>query len=227
MEYYPINLDIKNRKCLVVGGGAVGTRKVITLLKCGARVTVVSPELTDKLHKLATTGTIKWTSRPYTTSDLTDAFIVIGATDDNTLNQRIHLDAEKHHKLCNIADQPESCNFILPSIVSRGDLVITVSTNGKSPAYAKKLRQSLENRFGEENAVFLQLMGAIRERILSQNSLCKDHKPIFEKLVNSDILELIKDNNIRRINEQLAEILGNGYDFKTLLQAGDKIKPDN
>ena len=187
MKYYPVNLDIKKRKCLVVGGGQVGTRKVMTLLECGASVTVISPELTKTLKDLSDNGAIEWISRPYSTPDLIDAFLVIGATDDTALHRRIHEDAQTYEKLCNIADQPESCNFILPSVVNRGDLVMTVSTSGKSPAYAKKLRQSLESSFGEEHRIFLRLMGAVRKRILEQNNNTEDHSPIFEKLVNAGL----------------------------------------
>ena len=134
MRYYPVHLDIKNQNCLVVGGGGVGTRKVKTLLECGARVTVVSPDPSQQLAKLASEGSITLTQRIYRSADLDGMFLVIGATDDENLNQQISTDAEKSNILCNIADRPEVCNFILPSIVRRGDLVITISTSGKSPA---------------------------------------------------------------------------------------------
>lgn len=222
MQYYPIYLDIKNRNCLVVGGGSVGTRKVLTLLNCGGRVTVISPKLTEKLRTLAEKGKIHWISRPYSSSDMRDAFLVIGATDDEDLNRQLHLDAEKSNKLCNIADQPESCNFILPSIVNRGDLVVTISTSGKSPAYAKKLRKTLENDFGEEHAVFLKMMGAIRKKILSEDHEPEFHKPIFEKLVDSGIIELIRENNHSRINEILSEIVGEKFDFNALVNVNDE-----
>jgi precorrin-2 dehydrogenase/sirohydrochlorin ferrochelatase len=148
MRYYPVNLDILNRKCLVVGGGGVGTRKVITLLDCGAIVTVVSLDIGEKLLKLAGNGLIAWEKRSYLTSDLDGIFLVIGATNNEKLNRQISADAEKINLLCNIADRPDVCNFILPSIVNRGDLVIAISTSGKSPAFAKKLRKELEKQFG-------------------------------------------------------------------------------
>ncbi|MGI9569394.1 MAG: precorrin-2 dehydrogenase/sirohydrochlorin ferrochelatase family protein, partial [Desulfobulbia bacterium] len=148
MKYYPIHLDIKNRKCLIVGGGAVGTRKVNTLLKCGAHITVVSPDPTPQLTRLASEKSVTLKMRAYRSDDLTGMFLVIGATDDEALNRQISEDAERSHILCNIADRPEICNFILPSIVRRGNLVITISTSGKSPALAKHLRQELETQFG-------------------------------------------------------------------------------
>ena len=131
MRYYPVNLDIKNRQCLVVGGGSVGTRKVITLLECGAIVRVVSPDLTDKLYELSEKKIINLQKRPYKSSDLDGMFLVIGATDDEELNWKINADAERQNKLCNIADRPEVCNFILPAIVQKDDLIIAISTSGQ------------------------------------------------------------------------------------------------
>ena len=218
MRYYPVNLDIKNRKCLVVGGGSVGTRKVITLLDCGAIVTVISPDAAEKLLELAGNGSIRWEKRSYLASDLDGMFLVIGATDDEELNRQISADAEKLNMLCNIADRPEVCNFILPAIVNRGDLVISISTSGKSPAFAKKLRKQLEKQFGVEYAEFLRLMGAIREKLLSEKHEPEAHKHLFEQLIKSDLVEMIKNNRKEDINSLLFDILGHGYEFESLMK---------
>ena len=218
MRYYPVNLDILNRKCLVVGGGSVGTRKVITLLDCGAIVTVVSPVASEKLLELADNSVITLKKRPYQTSDLDGTFLVIGATDDEELNRQISADAEKLNMLCNIADRPEVCNFILPSIVNRGDLVISISTSGKSPAFAKKLRKELEKQFGEEYAEFLRLMGAIRKKLLRKKHQPEAHKHLFEQLISSGLIEMIKNNKKEDINSLLFEIFGKGYDFESLMK---------
>ena len=217
MRYYPIHLDIQNTNCLVVGGGSVGTRKVITLLNCGARVTVVSPDISEQLRKLAVSPALTLQQRPYQTGDLADMFLVIGATDDETLNRQISRDAQQRSTLCNIADRPEICNFILPSIVQREDLVITISTSGRSPALAKKLRKSLEARFGEEYGVLLRLMGAIRKKLLNQSHEPEAHKPLFERLINSDLTALIKEGKTAEINTLLFDILGDGYRFEELV----------
>jgi len=218
MKYYPVNLDIKNRACLVIGGGGVGTRKVKTLVDCGAVVTVVSPEVSGPLEKMAAAGLIALEKRAYHTSDLTGKFLVIGATDDEALNRRIHADAEDLNTLCNIADRPEICNFILPAIVHRGDLVLAVSTSGKSPAYAKKMRKDLEKQFGEEYEPFLCLMGAIRERLLKEEHAPEAHKPLFEKLINAGLLDLIKADRTGQIDALLREVLGKGYQYHKLLK---------
>ena len=218
MRYYPVNLDVLNRKCLVVGGGSVGTRKVITLLDCGAKVTLVSPDATKKLLELAGNGSITWEKRSYLVSDLDTMFLVIGATNDEELNRQISTDAEKINLLCNIADRPDVCNFILPSIVNRGDLVISISTSGKSPAFAKTLRKELEKQFGVEYAEFLRLMGAIRKKLLSEKREPETHKHIFERLISSDLVEMIKNNRKEDINSLLFDILGQGYEFESLMK---------
>ena len=218
MRYYPINLDIQNRDCLVVGGGGVGTRKVKTLLNCGAKVTVVSPEISEQLQMLAETALLTLKFRQYRTDDLDGMFLVIGATDDESLNRRISSDAEHRDKLCNIADRPEVCNFILPSIVQRDDLIITISTSGKSPAFAKKMRRTLESQFGKEYGEFLQLMGAIRKKLLSQAHEPEAHKPLFEQLINSELVDMIRDSKVDEINALLFRILGDGYRFEELMR---------
>ena len=217
MKYYPVHLDIKNRNCLVVGGGAVGTRKVNTLLTCGARVTVISPDPTQQLKELAAAGSINLKERLYRSADLKDMFLVIGATDDEKLNRQISRDAEQINILCNIADRPEACNFILPAIVQRGDLVITISTSGQSPALAKRLRRKLEAQFGEEYADFLRLMGAIRKKLLKQTPAPEVHKALFNQLIDGDLLELLRSGQKKELNLLLHRVLGDGYGVEELL----------
>lgn len=221
MKYYPIFLDVNNRSCLVVGGGSVGTRKALMLLRCGAEVTVVSPQATEKLQRLAETKSIFWKNRPYETKDIHDAFLVIGATDDDRLNRQIVQDAQQMRKLCNIVDNPESCNFIVPSVLEKGDLVIAVSTSGKSPAYAKEIKKRLDAHFGEEHAVFLKLMGAVRSRLLRESLPTVAHKPIFEKLIQAGLVDMIRRGEKMQIDHKLKEILGEGYDFNTLIQSDE------
>jgi len=217
MKYYPVNLDIRNRKCLVVGGGAVGTRKVMTLLDCGAKVTVVSIDVAEKLQKLADNDIIKLEKRPFQISDFDEMFLVMGATDNQEINREIHSEAERLGVLCNIADRPEDCNFILPAIVNRGDLIIAISTSGKSPAFAKKIRKDLEKEFGTEYSEFLKLMGEIRNKLLSEDHEPEAHKHLFEKLIQRNLVEMIKGRDIAAVNSLLFEILGEGYIFDELM----------
>ena len=142
--------------------------------------------------------------------------MVIGATDSQELNFNIHAEAERRGLLCNIADRPEVCNFILPSIVNRGDLIIAISTSGKSPAFAKRLRKHLEKEFGNEYAEFLNLMGAIRKKLLSQDHEPEAHKHLFEQLIERDLVQMIRNGDTDNINSLLHEILGEGYELESL-----------
>jgi precorrin-2 dehydrogenase/sirohydrochlorin ferrochelatase len=217
MRYYPLNLDIRNRSCLVVGGGTVGTRKVETLLECGALVTVVSPDTTPRLDSLADKEAVVLERRAYRSEDLEEKFLVIGATDDEALNRRISAEAHERLLLCNIADQPALCNFILPAIVDRGDLVITVSTSGKSPAFAKTLRKTLENQFGREYEPFLALMGKIREVLLAEAHEPEAHRHLFEQLIAAGLLDMLRENRMDDVRTLLKHVLGDRIDPDALL----------
>lgn len=197
----------------------MGTRKVMTLVECGAVVTVVSSDVAEELLELAEKKMIELKRRPYESSDIDGMFLVIGATDNEELNRQINKDAEHQNKLCNIADRPDACNFVLPSIVNRGNLVIAISTSGKSPAFAKKMRQDLEKEFGEEYDEFLQLMGAIRKKALSEKHEPEAHKHLFEQLINRGLVDMVRNHDEERINSLLLEIFGQGYRFEELMKA--------
>jgi len=218
LHYYPVCLDLRRRPCLVVGGGGVGTRKALGLLAGGARVTVVSPELSPELQALAPER-IEWRRRLYHSRDLEGMFLVFGATNDEVINRRIHTDALNENILCNISDRPEVCNFILPSVVRRGDLILAVSTSGKSPAFAKKLRIDLEKQFGEEYATFLQLMGVIRERLLSRRHEPEAHKHLFEKLIEDGLPEFLHRGDNTGADGLLRRVLGPEFQLESLLEA--------
>jgi len=217
MRYYPVSLDVKGRNCLVIGAGAVGTRKAATLLRCGARVTLVSPEATETRAGMLLSRELTWIRRPYRSADLEGMFLVIGATSDEELNRRIHRDAARRHILCNVADQPDECDFILPAVLNRGDLAIAISTSGKSPAFAKHLRLEMADRYGDEYAEFLQLMGAIREQLLSNDHEPEVHRPVFEALISRGLVDMVRKKDESGIDALLGEILGDEYQYKRLL----------
>jgi precorrin-2 dehydrogenase/sirohydrochlorin ferrochelatase len=191
MSYYPIFIHLEGKKVIVVGGGSVAERKTETLLECGAVVQVVSRDLTPTLKKYREEGTIGFLGHEFREDCLEEAFMVIAATDDPLLNHQVSEKAKERGLLVNAVDQPSDCNFILPSILRRGDLLIAVSTSGKSPALAKKVREALEERFGNEYESLLILMGRLREDILSQRLSQDENRRIFHELVNSPILEAI------------------------------------
>lgn len=168
MAYYPIFLNLEGKKCVVVGGGEVALRKVRALLGSGARVVVVSPTLNPDLAQLARVETISLISREYEPKDLTDAVIVVAATDIAEVNQNIAKKARKHGILVNVVDRPEESDFIMPSLVRRGDLILAASTSGASPALAKKIRMRLEQTFGEEYSPLLSLIKEVRQELKEQ-----------------------------------------------------------
>ena len=208
MKYYPINLNINNKNCLVVGAGRVGIRKVKTLLTCGAKVTVVSNEVCDEIKDLAKSGQIELFQKPYDSMDLEKKFLVICATNNEIVNEEVAKDAHKRNLLCNIADRPKLCNFILPAIVQQEDLVITISTSGKSPAFAKFLKDKLENEYGEEYGHFLNLMGKIRGKLLSEEHAPEEHKGLFEALIKGNLLGMIKDSKWNEVDDSMFKVLG-------------------
>jgi precorrin-2 dehydrogenase/sirohydrochlorin ferrochelatase len=218
VRYYPVNLDVGGRDCLVVGGGAVSERKVQTLLECGARVTVVALTATPVLDTLSAEGHIHLEFRGYRSSDLDGKFLVIGATDHEEVNKRISQDASSRSILCNIADRPEACTFVLPALVRRGDLLIAVSTSNKSPAVAKHIRQALEREFGPEYATLLDLMGAIRQRFMAEAKSPEAHKGLFQRLLDEGLQLMIRDGRTQDVDVLLNEVLGKGYTWKELLK---------
>ncbi|OGW56883.1 MAG: hypothetical protein A2Z09_00360 [Nitrospirae bacterium RBG_16_43_8] len=164
ISYYPILLNLKGKKCVVVGGGKVAERKALSLLKSGAKITVISPECTVRLKKENLTGRIKYISRRYKNGDLKNAFLVIAATDAGETNRKISEDAPY---LVNVVDMPLLCNFIVPSVVRRGPLTIAVSTSGVSPSLARTIKKELEGLYGREFEKHLNYIKKIRVRSLA------------------------------------------------------------
>ncbi|HTZ41260.1 MAG TPA: bifunctional precorrin-2 dehydrogenase/sirohydrochlorin ferrochelatase [Syntrophales bacterium] len=216
MRYYPIGLDISGKRCLVIGGGEVGERKVERLLEFGAHVTVVGRELTPALASLRKKGVIEHIPGEYEQKYLKDAFLIIGATDDRGVNDRIFRDARKKRVLANIVDDPERCDFVLPALCRQGELVITVATGGKSPALAKKVRQDLEQRYGPEYEALLKIMGQIRSRIIDRGEGSDENRKIFEAIVASDVLDQIRKANWKKVEAIVKREAGIAIDLRSI-----------
>ena len=170
MKYYPINLNLEGKKAVVVGGGKVAERKVLQLLECGAKVTVISPKVTKKIKSLADESQVYLIKRKYKTGDLKGAVVTIAATDDSKINTQISNEAGKKKILLNVVDSPALCDFIMPSVIRRGNLAISISTNGKFPAFSKKLRIMLEGIIGEEYGTELDRLASLRNKLKKKNS---------------------------------------------------------
>ncbi|NLL17445.1 MAG: bifunctional precorrin-2 dehydrogenase/sirohydrochlorin ferrochelatase [Clostridia bacterium] len=209
IPYYAVSLNLVNKKCLVVGGGRVAERKVKSLLDCKAEVVVVSPEVTAGLKQLAEDGIINYRAREYTVDDLNGVFIAISATNCQELNRRVAGDCFARNIPINAVDDPEYCSFIVPAIVRRGDLTISISTGGKSPALAKKIRQELEQQYGNEYATLLQYLGRIREQVLEKVPDQEQREKVFRCLVENHLklLELIESHQEQILEERVNQCL--------------------
>ena len=207
MAFFPICLDIADRHCVVIGGGRVAERKVASLVECGAAVTVVSPELTEPLRCLADQGTINWVARPYQPGDLAGAFLVIAATDDAGVQEAVHAEAEAGNILLNVADVPKWCNFILPATTRQGELTIAVSTAGKSPALARRLREEFDQAFGIEYAVLVELLGELRQVVLARGLDHTQNKELFQQLVAADLAAWLRAGQWQRLRDHVRHLL--------------------
>jgi precorrin-2 dehydrogenase / sirohydrochlorin ferrochelatase len=161
---YPINVQIRDRNVVVIGGGRVAQRKVYGLLDAGAKVKVVSPELTSELLRLSDIGDISWRSEPYAKEDLEGALLIVAATNDRETNLAVKRDASPY-QLVNLADHPEESDFQVPSVMKRGKLTIAVSTSGASPVLAKKISRQLEQMFDEQYESYVEFLASSRKEI--------------------------------------------------------------
>ncbi len=218
MSYYPIYLELDGKTVLVVGGGNVAQRKVETLLQYGAVVNIVSKELSSKLKGLVANGEIRQIGENFYDKHLDDAFLAFAATDDTQLNHSISESARKRGLMINAVDQPVDCDFIVPSIIKKGDLSIAVSTSGKSPALAKSIRRQLDSKFGKEYETFLILMGHLRKEILSLKLSQEENSRIFHEIVASDILKALAEDNFGKVESILRSIVPERVDLEKCLK---------
>ncbi|MGE5232377.1 MAG: uroporphyrinogen-III C-methyltransferase [Deltaproteobacteria bacterium] len=206
--YYPVLLDLRGRRAVVVGGGAVAEAKVGPLVDAGAAVTIVAPSLTPGLALRVREGGVAHLPRAYLPGDLEGAWIVIAATDDPDTNHVVHAEAESRGILANVVDDPPYCGFILPSILRRGELVVAVSTSGNAPALAVRIRERIERELGEEYARFLALAGSLRRPLAERYPDFQIRKRLWYRLVDSDVLALLRAGDEPRARERLAELTG-------------------
>ena len=183
---YVACLRLRGRRCVVVGGGEIGLEKVEGLLACGGEVTLVAPDAVPELRELADEGSIAWERRPYEPADLERTFIVIAATDDSDVNIGIYEDAERRAMLVNVVDVPPLCNFILPAIVRQGSMAIAISTQGASPALAKRMKREISEQFGPAYAELAVILNEVRGWAKGTLPTYNDRRDFFEGIVNGD-----------------------------------------
>ena len=189
MSLFPAFLKLTNRRVLVVGGGSIAAQKIPGLLEAGAQVHVVSPKLSPQLTECLRNQQITWSPKSFDAADLNNAFLVIAATSLRDLNAQVYREADRRNILCNAVDDIDHCHFYYGSIVQRGDLQIAISTNGKSPALAQRLRKELEQQFGPEYACWLDWLGAARETLRAQSSDPETTKRWLHALASKPMFE--------------------------------------
>ncbi|MBO6179104.1 MAG: bifunctional precorrin-2 dehydrogenase/sirohydrochlorin ferrochelatase [Selenomonadaceae bacterium] len=204
---YPINLKLSNRKCLVVGGGRVAERKVLKLIRAGAKVTIISPILTEKLHKLVSDGEIKWIADNYKKNAAKGFFIVIAATNDEDANNEAISDARSCGAIINAPSNPAESDFFVPAVLRRGDLTVTISTEGASPAFARVMKEELAKFLPENLSEWLVRLRKIREELKNTIDGSKNREFFWKKGLNADVLRLLRDG---KLNDAEVE-LRNGF----------------
>jgi precorrin-2 dehydrogenase / sirohydrochlorin ferrochelatase len=191
--FYPLFLDLHGRRVLVVGGGVVAERKVESLMASGAEVTLVAPEVTPLLSELVKSGTIQLRARKFIESDVDGFILAISATGNAAAQEQIATAARLRNILVNTVDQPKLCDFIVPAVVRKGDVVVAISTSGKSPALAAALRAKLDTVITNDTARAARLLGEVRSEVHSRFADPDRRKQAFESIVASGILDWIKE----------------------------------
>lgn len=200
MNYYPAFINLKDKKAVVVGGGRVAERKARLLVRAGARVTLVSPDITGNIRKLAEKGLLSHIKRNFRNRDLNGAFIVIAATSSEVLNTRI---AHEARHLVNVVDMPSEGNFIVPSVVTRGPLTIAVSTGGSSPAVSKAIRKEIESQYGTEFAHYLKFAEALRKIAMKKIPHARKREMFLQSLASDELMDTLRKEGFRKAQKKV------------------------
>ncbi|MCH4166119.1 MAG: bifunctional precorrin-2 dehydrogenase/sirohydrochlorin ferrochelatase [Megasphaera sp.] len=204
---YPINLTIEHKPCLIIGGGPVAAKKADSLLTAGADVTIISPVLCQELETLHQQKPFCWQSRLYQTGDEAGYFLVICACGDESVNQAVWAAASANNQLLNVCDEPDLCNFTAPSVLHRGDLQISIATNGKSPALSRWLCQRLSEEISPAYGPWLEALGRIRKEAKKQLPTSLDRQNFWRTVLTADLITLAISGNLEQAEELLKQQL--------------------
>jgi precorrin-2 dehydrogenase / sirohydrochlorin ferrochelatase len=189
MALFPMFVKLRDRLCVVVGGGQIAESKIPGLLAAEAKVRVIAPEVTESLDAQASEGRIEWLRKPFEPADLRGAYLVVAATPQAAVNHEVFREAEAHGILCNAVDDPDYCHFYYPSVVRRGALQIAISTAGFSPALAQRLRRELELQFGPEYGPWLDWLGAARKFLRAKRDDPEETRQLLHRLASPEMFE--------------------------------------
>ncbi len=186
MSLFPIFLKLEGRKCVVIGAGKVGAGKAAGLLRASARVVVVGPRATTSIRRGARAGALVWHEREFTPKDIAGAFLAIAATDSSAANEAVYRACSAHGVLCNVVDDPAHCDFFYPAVVRRGPLQVAISTGGRSPALARRLRAELEKQFGPEYEEWVEHVGKMRKELLRQKPSSSERRAQMDQIASPE-----------------------------------------
>lgn len=206
MGYYPLYLEMNRRRCLVIGGGAVAERKIASLLEVDAEVTVISPDATETIASWSKNNSIQFKARHYQTGDLADCELVFVATDDGEVNAQVYQEGKSRGVWVNAADDPAHCDFILPSVLRRGELTVAVSSGGGSPALARTIREELELHFTPDYEMLTELAGDVRDE-LRRRSITVPFE-IWREALSGDVRQLLVRGDLAQAKSRLLRDLG-------------------
>ena len=201
----PVNLLVRGRRVVVVGGGRIAARKIVPLLELGAVVEVVAPRAGSEVREWAAAGRLTLHERPFAPADVAGAWVVFTATDDPTVNAAVFAAGEAAGIFVNSADDPANCSFTLMSVIRRGDLVVTVGTGGRSPALAAHLRRQLEAEIGPEYPTLLDLLSEAREALRAGGRSSEDAD--WQTAFDRGIVELVRSGRVDEAKELLDSCL--------------------
>jgi precorrin-2 dehydrogenase/sirohydrochlorin ferrochelatase len=205
--FYPIYLDLKAKRVVIIGGGGVAERKIESLLDAGASIFVLSPQVTPRIASLADEKRIELRKRAYAHGDCAGATLVFSATDDPETSRAVYEEASALRIFINTADQPALCSFIMPAVVRRGDIGVAISTGGASPALAARLRRKISNVIGSEYARLAELLSRTRSEIRGRIRDERERKELHYRILDSDIMTLLKQNDGAGAERRLHEII--------------------
>ncbi|HEU4387231.1 MAG TPA: bifunctional precorrin-2 dehydrogenase/sirohydrochlorin ferrochelatase [Blastocatellia bacterium] len=211
MRYFPVHLDLNCLPVLVVGGGVIAERRARALVDAGAIVRLVSPSCTDGVAEMAESGIIEYQRREFEANDLDGFAMVIGATDSKAANKAVATAARTRALLCNIVDRPALSNFIVPALVTRGDLQISIATNGRSPSLTQRVKREVAALIGEEYGELLKLAADLRTRVHQHTTDYEERRKLLCSFVESDALNLLRsgrrDEAVALAEEMLSKFL--------------------
>lgn len=214
MRYYPVFLDIQGKPVVVVGGGHVALQKLTNLVDAGAQVTLISPELTPEVQNYVDDGKVMHIKREYEDGDMEGYFLAFVATDDGKINKVVADEARSKGIWVNAVDDVPNCDFIMPGVIRRGELVVAISTSGLSPAMARKVREGLEEFLGEEDAALLDLAADVRKELNEKGIQVKDcdrcgrnHLDVWNVALDAEVKKLAGEGEKEKAKERMMRLL--------------------